>query len=767
MAVRAKTSKQTERVTERVAVRPAALFEPTRPPRWKRAFKRFTGWVGRAEVSERLREEILAFAIFTLAVVATLPIIGLAGRSGLKYLSDGIAALLGLGAIAVPLGLSIIAVEIWRSGDAGHRSRRVLGGIVLVAACVGLLAQTYPEREVRDAGGYVGYGSSLFLQSLVGEVGAGLLFLALGTVGVWLVSGSDSREYVAAWRRIRARRQYAHELLQEDQAFSVVAEEGGESGGQQHAITPITDVLPPAPTISESGAQHNPPAVSARPVIATVTAEAGVNDVRRAVSTWESGTGGRKPDDVRKGGWKLPSIDALSLYESSAPNGKELEEKARRIEESLRSFKVEAKVREVFPGPAVTLFTLEPGAGVKVRRITELQNDLALALAATQIRIEAPVPGMARVGIEIPNGSISTVGLRETLESAAFVKSSAKLPLSLGRDVNGRFIIGDLTKMPHLLIAGSTGSGKSVCINGIIATFLLTRTPDELKMVMIDPKMVELAGYEGVPHLKAPVVTEMDKVVAALRMVLREMERRYQLFSRLGVRNIDGYELRRSTEPGLEKMPYLVVIIDELADLMMTTPDEVETILVRLAQMARATGIHLLIATQRPSVDVLTGLIKANVPARIAFAVTSQVDSRVILDMPGAERLLGRGDMLFMPADAAKPHRIQGSYIDDQDLGKLVKHWRLQAPEVRYEAEWADLPSSDAGDETDDDPLLEQALEIVKQQGTASASMLQRRLRIGYNRAARLIETMEAEGFIGPADGPRGRTLLARDDWDD
>jgi S-DNA-T family DNA segregation ATPase FtsK/SpoIIIE len=374
---------------------------------------------------------------------------------------------------------------------------------------------------------------------------------------------------------------------------------------------------------------------------------------------------------------------------------------------------------------------------------------------------------MARVGVEIPNGSISTVGLRETLESGAFVKSSAKLPLSLGRDVNGRFVIGDLTKMPHLLIAGATGSGKSVCINGIIATFLLTRTPEELKMVMIDPKMVELAGFEGVPHLKAPVVTAMDKVVAALRMVLREMEHRYQVFSRLGVRNIDGYELRRSTEPTLEKIPYLVVIIDELADLMMTTPDEVETILVRLAQMARATGIHLLIATQRPSVDVLTGLIKANVPARIAFAVTSQVDSRVILDMPGAERLLGRGDMLFMPADAAKPHRIQGSYIDDQDLQQIVKHWRLQAPEVRYEPDWANLPSSDNDSGGEEDPLLEQAFEIVKQQGTASASMLQRRLRIGYNRAARLIETMESEGFIGPADGPRGRTIIDRDGWED
>jgi S-DNA-T family DNA segregation ATPase FtsK/SpoIIIE len=456
----------------------------------------------------------------------------------------------------------------------------------------------------------------------------------------------------------------------------------------------------------------------------------------------------------------------LTLYESAAPNQPELEAKARRIEESLLSFKVEASVREIFPGPAVTLFTLEPGPGVKVRRITELQNDLALALAAVSIRIEAPVPGMARVGVEIPNGSISTVGLRETLESNAFKKLNAKLPLSFGRDVNGRYIVGDLAKMPHLLIAGSTGSGKSVCVNGIIATWLLTKSPDDLKIIMIDPKMVEMAGYEGVPHLKAPVVTEMQKVVPTLRMVLREMERRYQLFSRLGVRNIDGYDLRRTTEPTMEKLPYMVVIIDELADLMMTAPDEVETLLVRLAQMARATGIHLLIATQRPSVDVLTGLIKANVPARIAFAVTSQVDSRVILDMPGAERLLGRGDMLFMPADAAKPSRIQGSYIDDSDLQQIVKHWRLLTPEMQYDPEWVELPGADGDGDGENDPLLEQALEIVRQQGTASASLLQRRLSIGYNRAARIIEAMEEEGVIGPADGGRGRQLIVRDEWD-
>lgn len=463
----------------------------------------------------------------------------------------------------------------------------------------------------------------------------------------------------------------------------------------------------------------------------------------------------------------LPDLRLLPYYEQVTPEPRVLEEKAEVIEDTLKSFKVNASVREINPGPAVTQFALEPGNGVKVRRITELQNDLALALAAPSIRVEAPIPGMARVGIEIPNAKIATVGLREVLESPAFTKSKAKLPMPLGRDVNGRYIVGDLTRMPHLLIAGATGSGKSVCINGIISTLISVKQPDELRLLMIDPKMVELVGYNGVPHLQCPVVTEMDKVVSALRMVLREMNRRYELFKSIGVRNIDGYRTHTADDPDAEKMPYLVVIIDELADLMMTTPDEVETLLARLTQMARATGIHLIIATQRPSVNVLTGLIKANVPARIAFAVSSMTDSRVVLDMPGAERLLGRGDMLYLPPDEAKPTRVQGAFIDEEVTG-IVGHWTSVA-EPQYAPEWLDLPSSNkesaaassgGGWDEEEEPYMQQALDIVRAQGTASASMLQRRLRIGYNRAARIIEQMEEDGIIGPADGSKGRPVL-------
>jgi S-DNA-T family DNA segregation ATPase FtsK/SpoIIIE len=466
------------------------------------------------------------------------------------------------------------------------------------------------------------------------------------------------------------------------------------------------------------------------------------------------------------GPFDLPEMTRLAYYDSVMPDADALEDKARRIEATLTNFKVDARVREINPGPAVTQFTLEPGAGTKVKRITELQNDLALALAAPSIRIEAPIPGKARLGIEIPNDQIATVGLRESIESGAFSESNAKLPLPLGRDVNGRYVVGDLAKMPHLLIAGSTGSGKSVCLNGIISTFLIKFQPSELKMVMVDPKMVEMAGYSGVPHLQCPVITEMDKVVPILRLCVKEMERRYSIFTRLSVRNLDGYKMRREEEPELENLPYFVVIVDELADLMMVAPQEVETLLVRLAQKGRACGIHLIIATQRPSAEVITGLLKANIAARIAFMVTSQLESRVVLESMGAEKLLGRGDMLFLPPDAPKPVRIQGAYVDDRGVQSIVDHWRRVAPEPRYDPEWVDIEVEAAveemSDDGGDDDLMERAILIFRESEDrrASASYLQRRLKIGYNRAARIMEQLEAEGRVGPPDGPRGRQFL-------
>lgn len=637
-----------------------------------------------------------------------------------------------VGAWLVPLLLGLVSIRFFRNIDQPVLlARHYLGGFFFAVAAVGLLALGQSSLGT-GPGGNSGAAVALLSRQIFGEVAAAVILLAIGSLGIFLLSDTTVHGLAGDIRKVWPQNK-APKPTENDKAA---------------AAKPVAKRIKASSTA--------PAAAVERVINLPVRAEPMKPESAPAVTATEVG-------DTPV---PLPDMSTLAYYDSVAPDENALDGKARRIEETLISFKVEARVREINPGPAVTQFALEPGTGVKVRRITELQNDLALALAAPSIRIEAPVPGMARVGLEIPNETIATVGLRETLESSTFVTGKQKLPIPLGRDVNGRYVVADLTKMPHLLIAGATGSGKSVCLNGIISTFLLSRRPEDLKLLMIDPKMVELTGYNGVPHLQCPVVTEMDKVVGALRLVLREMERRYTLFSRLGVRNLDGYRMKTEDESDAEKLPYLVVVIDELADLMMTAADDVESLLVRLAQMARATGIHLIIATQRPSVDVLTGLIKANVPARVAFAVSSGVDSRVVIDMPGAERLLGQGDMLFLPPDAAKPKRIQGSFIADNDVQDIVDHWHRVTPVPHYAQEWLELPSSTTADggEDGDDPLMEQALEIVRQQGTASASMLQRRLRVGYNRAARIIEQMEDDGIIGPADGIKGRQVLESED---
>jgi S-DNA-T family DNA segregation ATPase FtsK/SpoIIIE len=399
---------------------------------------------------------------------------------------------------------------------------------------------------------------------------------------------------------------------------------------------------------------------------------------------------------------------------------------------------------------------------IKVSKISNLANDLALALAASPIRIEAPVPGRSIVGIEVPNSEIALVALRTVLESETFRKIKGPLPIALGQDVAGNPIATDLAALPHLLIAGATGSGKSVCVNSIIASLLCTRTPDEVQFILIDPKMVELTTYNGIPHLRAPVVIELDRVVSVLNWATREMDDRYKQFNKAQARNVEVYN-QQLIAKGKKPLPYIVVVIDELADLMMVAPDEVERAICRIAQMARATGIHLVIATQRPSVDVVTGLIKANFPARISFAVTSQVDSRVIIDGTGADKLLGRGDMLFMAPDSSKLVRLQGCYVSDRELATLVRYWKgirlaqapVQAEEVVQQQMWEEIEASQAQAAREDD-MLPRAIALVQQHERASISMLQRQLRIGYSRAARLIETMEKQGVIGPAPGGSG-----------
>jgi S-DNA-T family DNA segregation ATPase FtsK/SpoIIIE len=472
--------------------------------------------------------------------------------------------------------------------------------------------------------------------------------------------------------------------------------------------------------------------------------------------------------------WQLPDItDILDPGTVETAKTSQDQERGALIEETLASFGTPVKVVEIQRGPTVTQFGVEPQfienrngrTRVRVSRIVALSDDLALALAAPRIRIQAPVPGRNYVGIEVPNQEVSRVVLRDVMESEAFNKLKSPMRFAVGKDVSGHSRAYDLAGMPHLLIAGTTGSGKSVCVNAILSCLLLNNTPNDLRMILVDPKRVELTGYNGVPHRLAPVVVEAEQVVGALQWVLREMDARYHRFSQVGARNIVDYNSKNTP-----RLPYMLVLIDELADLMMLAPDETERSLTRLAQLARATGIHLVLATQRPSVDVVTGLIKANFPARVAFAVASSTDSRVILDQPGAERLLGRGDMLFQAPDAPAPVRLQGVWVSDPEIQRLIDFWRQQAYDLRdvnLSTPTAtpvnmDLPPNiplkqqalfgvNSGDERPSDPIMEEAIKIVREEGKASISMLQRKLRIGYTRSARLIDQLEEKGIIGPA----------------
>ncbi|MBS3994584.1 MAG: DUF87 domain-containing protein, partial [Alkaliphilus sp.] len=460
--------------------------------------------------------------------------------------------------------------------------------------------------------------------------------------------------------------------------------------------------------------------------------------------------------------YRLPTVDLLDavIVLNTKKDKKEVVNKARILEETLGNFGVEAKVIQISQGPTITRYEIQPSSGVKVSRIVALADDIALNLAATNIRIEAPIPGKAAVGIEIPNDNISTLSLREVLQSDQFISSDSKLTFVLGKDIAGNPITADLAKMPHLLIAGATGSGKSVCVNTLISSILFKASPKEVKLLLIDPKVVELSNYNGIPHLLIPVVTDPKKASSALNWAVQEMSNRYKLFASKNVRDINSYNEKIQKE-NLETIPKIIIIIDELADLMMVAPGQVEDAICRLAQMARAAGMHLIVATQRPSVDVITGVIKANIPSRIAFAVSSQIDSRTIIDMGGAEKLLGKGDMLFYPVGASKPKRVQGAFISDADVEKIIKYIKDQSSENNYENEIVEsLENSYKESESVVDELLEQAIDLVVQSEQASVSMLQRRFRIGYNRAARLMDEMTERGIVGEHEGSKPRQVL-------
>ena len=709
----------------------------------KRSTRKKTG--GGLDLSGSLRPEVIGILFLLVALLTLLSLIPVERGVLMQQWIDLLRLGFGWGVWLMPLcfvGLGLWLIFRGLGRELGVERERPAGAIVLfllLLALVHLIAGGDDPQALAaqgDGGGYLGYALSSLLISALGTPAAVLVLITLVLISLMMIFGIWLDDVWFALKRAAQalpsrERLLSGELLKRERLLP-----------RRHPL-PL-ETAQPESQVAQTAQTPTHPQGSIFPRI----------------------IGGQQT-------WHLPPIDEiLENATEQELSQSEIRERVSIIEETLSSFGVPAKVVEVNQGPTVTQFGVEPGylerrasggrvrrAKIKVSKIASLANDLSLALAASPIRIEAPVPGRSVVGIEVPNSEISLVALRTVLESDTFRKIKGPLPIALGQDVAGNPIALDLAYMPHLLIAGATGSGKSVCVNSIISSLLCSRTPAEVQFIMIDPKMVELTTYNGIPHLRAPVVIELERVVGVLNWATREMDERYKMFNKARARNVAAYN-QALLAKGEKPLPYVVIVIDELADLMMVAPDEVERSVCRIAQMARATGIHLVIATQRPSVDVVTGLIKANFPARISFAVTSQVDSRVIIDGPGADKLLGRGDMLLMTPDSSKLQRLQGCFVSDKELSALVRYWKgartAHEPPVPQavvqQRMWEEIEESEA-QAAQEDEMLPKAIALVREQQRASISMLQRRLRIGYSRAARLIDTMEDQGIIGPAPG--------------
>ena len=762
------------------------------------------------------RRELIGAAIVAGSVVTAATFVSGGGAASSPWLG-ALGWLFGWGKYAFPFLTG--AIGAWLVVDAVDgridvARERVVGVIVTALALLAglhlVLALGVPAgqltgdvarlRAVFDAdpgGGQVGYGIAYALVRNLGLVPSLALLAVVAFVAASVAAGSTVAGTLHAVGEglFRAGRVVWQAL---DRSLAALARSFPADLLRGAEAPPASDgALALAPDGLDVGWGDWPPdAVAADADAAAAGRDAGA-DVAVARDLDDPDTpldpGPTPPPRPPSPAWRLPAVDAV-LAEATAAEAvpDDAESMARTIESTLAEFGIPVRVVKINRGPRITQFGLEPGtiekngvrSRVKVSRIVALQNDLALALAAAPIRMQAPVPGRPYLGIEVPNNAEDAVTLRMILETDAFQRLAARggLPLALGRDIGGQPVVADLTKMPHLLIAGATGAGKSVAINTLVCSLLVTHTPETLKLLLVDPTRVELVGYRGLPHLAAPVVVDVERVVGVLQWLVREMERRYREFAERGARNIENWN-RLQAERGQPPLPYLVLIIDELADLMMLAPEETERLITRLAQLARATGIHLVLATQRPSVDVVTGLIKANFPARMAFAVSSSIDSRVILDSVGAEKLLGRGDMLYMGSDSSKLRRLQGCYLSDEEIERLVRFWKFDArppatggpdgadmrltlglPEPLIQPElWDKMLDPEPADAADGrDALWDEAVAVVRAHRTASTSFLQRKLRIGYSRAARLIDELEEAGLVGPSQGgSHGREVLA------
>ena len=673
------------------------------------------------------------------------------GRVGAN-LSELFFQLFGISSYLFPVFSTIVGVRFFREGR-GPLTRRGLAGSALLLLTISAFAEMEWGGAASDAspnfkGGLLGRILSRFFLDYFASIGSHIVLLFLFLLGWMLISPFSPR---AALGRLQER---LSELRQSILEQIVIR----QSKKKRRAAAP------PAPT--------SEPEIARTPAVEPATPKITLPPQQEAFPF-------ARPDE---GEYRLPPLSLLSDPSGSSKRMTEEEwvAQSRILERKLLDFDVEGKVTQVHPGPVVTMFEFEPAPGIKLNRITNLSDDLALAMKALQVRIVAPLPGKSTVGIEIPNIVREEVLLKEILSSPSYHQIGSKLRLALGKDIFGNPVSADLATMPHLLIAGSTGSGKSVGLNGMILSLLYSATPSEVKMLMIDPKMLEFSLYDGIPHLVAPVIVRAKAASDALRKMVAEMQRRYQLLAEKGVRNIEAYnKLMKSSppppkpeapapggKPPLEHghLPYIVIMIDELADLMMVAPRDVEDSITRLAQMARAAGIHLILATQRPSVDVITGVIKANFPARIAYCVSSKIDSRTILDANGAEQLLGKGDMLYLSAGTGKIARIHGAYVSEEEIKKVTTFVKEQAS-PHYETSFSEeAPSQEEASLSERDDLYEKARELVIETGQASASFIQRRMRVGYPRAARMIEMMEEDGVIGPASGGKPREILVKKD---
>ncbi|MGD0194837.1 MAG: DNA translocase FtsK 4TM domain-containing protein [Candidatus Dormibacteria bacterium] len=716
-----------------------------------------------------LRRELTGIGLIGAGVILAAVLVLPGGGAVAGPVHDGLFGAFGVGAWIGVAGIILTGARLcmtpeWRAGTLA-----AIGSAIAMLALLGLIGMLGGD------GGALGQSVGSGVERVLGSAGAGAALIVVAFLGLILATDLRTGTVIRALGRWFAAE---GEGLRHDRSATLPGTRARAfpAPGPEHtteltgtAMTlPFETPKPPSPPVTAFLDPEEPQATGEDagehgftrefegvPVLAGDAQPPAIGPVPE-VGLGHAALLSDEPEKV----WVLPTSELLDVITGKRERlAQEVRATGDKIVSTLQSFGIETRIVGANSGPTVTQYELQPAVGVPVRRILGYQTDLALALAAP-IRIQPFIPGKSAIGVEVPNKAAQLVSLKETIESPAFTDRRNKLSVALGADVSGHPVIGDLTRMPHLLIAGATGSGKSVCINAVLGGFLLQATPAQLKMILIDPKRVELSNFADLPHLLVPVVVEPEAAVASLRWAVKEMEERYKLFASHAARNIVAFN-EKAPGLGVAPLPYIVIVIDELADLMMVAAGEIEDLICRIAQLARAVGLHLIVATQRPSADIITGLIKANIPSRVAFAVSSGVDSRVILDEMGAEKLLGRGDMLYLPIDEGKPRRLQGAFVSDRELDTLIGHWKLQGkPDYQEEIFTVEATVSWARDATKRDPLFAKAAHTVAAEGRAAASLLQRKLSVGYTRAARLIDQLAEAGVVGPFEGSKSRDVL-------